>query len=337
MKKKNSEEKVKLSRIARIDEIIRSGKYPNSEELAVELEVSSRTILRDIDYLKYSYDAPIEYDFNMRGFFYTEPNFFIKSVMLSKEELETITIFDSFSKNITTEEEDFSVKFRKIINKLLMVLPEKQSDSLSFSPTPRYSHNFVFNPSILLDGNICSEINKAIKDKKVIEIEYWISDNRKYKKEMIEPLHIFYKKHDYYVLAWKNDNHDKLGVFSVTKIKKVNKTGKKFDIPEDFKVLDYIKNETNEVNVSPTDNKLYHFEFSFPKEIAEEAILKTYYHNQKIKLSDDGTVYVSFRSTQLYGVYYWVLSEGHRVKVLNPPELVNMIKREVQILGKYYL
>ena len=56
------------------------------------------------------------------------------------------------------------------------------------------------------------------------------------------------------------------------------------------------------------------------KEIAEEAILKTYYHNQKIKLCDDGTVYVSFRSTQLYEIFYWVISEGHRVKVLNPPK-----------------
>ena len=72
MNKKNGEEKVKLSRIARIDAEIHSGKYPNAEKLAAELEVSPRTILRDIDYLKYTYDAPIAYDFNKRGFYYRE-------------------------------------------------------------------------------------------------------------------------------------------------------------------------------------------------------------------------------------------------------------------------
>jgi len=82
---------------------------------------------------------------------------------------------------------------------------------------------------------------------------------------------------------------------------------------------------------------LYHFEFLFPKEIASAAIEKTYYHNQVIKLCEDGTVLVSFRSTQLYGVFYWVLSEGHKVKVLNPPELVQMIKREAQKVVQYYI
>jgi predicted DNA-binding transcriptional regulator YafY len=334
MNKKNAEEKVKLSRIALIDEIIRSGKYPNSEELAAELEVSPRTILRDIDYLKYSYDAPIEYDFNKRGFYYTEPNFFIRSVMLSKDELETVTTFDQLTKMTTSEDDDFSVKFRKIIDKLLMVLPKEKINSLPFSPTPKYSHDFEFNPSILLDGDVFGEINNAIRDKKVIEIEYWISDNRKYEKILIEPLYYFFENQFYYLLAWKNNEHKKPGIYSMSRINKVKNTGKNFEIPGDFKVTDYIKSEKE---VSPTDNKLYHFELSFPKEIAKEAIDKTYYPNQHIKICDDGTAYVSFKSTELYSVYYWVLSEGHRVKVLNPPELVNLIKMEVKKLAKYYL
>jgi proteasome accessory factor B len=333
MNKKNGEEKVKLSRIARIDEIIRSGKYPNSEELALELEVSSRTILRDIDYLKYSYNAPIEYDFNKRGFYYTEPNFFIRSVMLSKEELETITLFDQFTKINTREDDDFSRKFRKIIDKLLMVLPEDQSNNLPFSPTPSGLPDFWFNPNIQIDSNIDIELNKAIKSKNVIEIEYWISDNRKYKKQKIEPLYLFFQRHHYYLLAWKYEEHDRPGVYSINRIRKVNNTNEVFDVPDNFKVSDYIKMEAN---VAPADNKLYHFELSFPKEIASEAIEKTYYHNQQIKLCDDGTVYVSFWSTQLYGVFYWVLSQGQKVKVLNPPELANMIKREAQKVVQYY-
>jgi len=334
MNRKNGEEKVKLSRIARIDAEIRSDKYPNSEELAAKLEVSPRTILRDIEYLKDFYDAPIAYDFNKRGFYYTEPNFFIRSVMLSKEELETITLYDQFSKITTRKDDDSSVKFRKIIDKLLMVLPEDQTNSLPFSSTPDDIHDFIFGGTIQIDAEINSLISMAIKNKEVIEIDYWISDNRIWEKHEIEPLYTFYQRHHYYLLAWKNNNHEKPGIYSINRFRKVKSTGKYFDIPADFRVSDYIKKEAD---VSQADNKLYHFELSFPREIASDAIEKTYYHNQHIKLCDDGTVYVSFRSTQLHGIFNWVLSEGHKVKVLNPPELVNMIKKEAQRVVRYYV
>ena len=333
MNRKNGEEKVKFSRLALIDAEIRSEKYPNSEELAAKLEVSQRTILRDIDYLRDFYGAPIAYDFNKRGFYYTEPNFFIRSVMLSKEELETIIEYDQFTTFTTRKDDDSSVKFRKIIDKLLMVLPEDQTNSLPFSPKPTREHDFIFGGAIQLNAEINYPISMAIKNKEVIEIEYWISDNRIWEKQEIKPLYIFYQRHHYYLLAWKNNNHEKPGIYSINRFRKVNKTGKYFDIPADFKVSDYIKKEAD---TSPVDNKLYHFELSFPKEVASEAIEKTYYHNQHIKLCEDGTVYVSFRSTQLHGIFYWVLSEGHKVKVLNPPELVDMIRREALKIAQYY-
>jgi len=75
---------------------------------------------------------------------------------------------------------------------------------------------------------------------------------------------------------------------------------------------------------------------SFPKEIASKAIEKTYYPNQTIKMCENGTVLVSFRSNDLYEVFDWVLGQGHKVKVQNPPELVEMVKNEVQKIGQYY-
>jgi proteasome accessory factor B len=335
MNKKNSEEKVKFSRLLRIDAAIRSGTYPNSEELAAKEEVSPRTILRDIDYLRYSYDAPLEYDFIKRGFYYTEPNFFIRSVMLSKEELETITDYDRFSKFSANDENPTSLKFRKIIDKLLMVIPEEYSNSVPFYPTPNSIDDTDFHPSITFGGEP-TILGEAIKNKEVVEIEYWYTDNRKYSKITIEPLFLFFTKFNYYLLAYKNDNHDKPGIYSINRIRNIRNTSNHFDVPANFKISDYVK-KGKEADVSPADNKLYHFELVFPKEVASEAIEKTYYHNQHIKLCEDGSACVSFRSTQLYQVYYWVLGEGHRVKVLNPPELVKMLKREVQKLVEYYL
>ena len=128
MNRKDSEKKVKLSRIARIDEELRSGKYPNSEALAAKMEVTPRTILRDIEYLKDYYDAPIEYDYKKRGFYYSRPNFFIKSVLLTDEEFKKITYYyDVFKKpDSYLSDTDFS----KAIGKILAVAPEDKIKNL---------------------------------------------------------------------------------------------------------------------------------------------------------------------------------------------------------------
>ena len=143
MNRQGSEKKVKISRIAKIAEEIGSGRYPNSGELAAKMEVNSRTILRDIEYLRTMYDAPIEYDYFKKGFYYSEPNFFIKSIMLTEDEIETITIYDDFLKS--TNSDEFNTKFRKVIGKIIAVLPENQTQDLPFAPSEENKNDFLFS------------------------------------------------------------------------------------------------------------------------------------------------------------------------------------------------
>jgi predicted DNA-binding transcriptional regulator YafY len=47
-------------------------------------------------------------------------------------------------------------------------------------------------------------------------------------------------------------------------------------------------------------------------------------------------VYVKFTTTQIPEVLRWVLGQGHTVKVLNPPELIEQIKAEMEkVRGMY--
>jgi predicted DNA-binding transcriptional regulator YafY len=45
---------------------------------------------------------------------------------------------------------------------------------------------------------------------------------------------------------------------------------------------------------------------------------------------------VKFTTTQMPEVLRWVLGQGHTVKVLNPPELVKMVKDEVRNIQEIY-
>jgi len=93
--KKTQEEKVKSWRLLRIDEELRAGNRVNATTLAEKIGgVSSRTIQRDIEYMKLFHNAPIEWDEHNKTYYYTEANFFIKSIQLTEGELFSVALFD---------------------------------------------------------------------------------------------------------------------------------------------------------------------------------------------------------------------------------------------------
>ena len=84
------EKQVKVNnwRILALDEILQSGESYTAARLAALIsdnghaDYSIRTIQRDLEYMRDTLNAPIESDY--RGYRYTEPNFFIKSIPLTE-------------------------------------------------------------------------------------------------------------------------------------------------------------------------------------------------------------------------------------------------------------
>ncbi len=77
-----------LERMMRLHERLKAGKFPNCRKLAKEFEVSSKTIQRDIDFMRYRLNLPIEYDQLHFGFAYTEPVTSFPSIEVSEGEIE---------------------------------------------------------------------------------------------------------------------------------------------------------------------------------------------------------------------------------------------------------
>ena len=67
-----------IERIVYIHEQIAAGKYPNTTNLAEDLECSTSTISRDLEFLRERCYAPYEYDSYKRGYYYTDQTFQLK-------------------------------------------------------------------------------------------------------------------------------------------------------------------------------------------------------------------------------------------------------------------
>lgn len=79
-----------LHRILWIDGQIRGNKYPNCRIIAQRFEISPRQASRDVEYLRYSLDAPIAYCAKNNGYYYQGDTFVLPAHFLSREEKDTL-------------------------------------------------------------------------------------------------------------------------------------------------------------------------------------------------------------------------------------------------------
>lgn len=64
--------RIVVYRIAWIDSKIAMGHLPTAEELAIELEVSKRTIYRDIAFLREFMEVPVRWSDKRNGYYYDD-------------------------------------------------------------------------------------------------------------------------------------------------------------------------------------------------------------------------------------------------------------------------
>jgi len=80
-----------LHRIQWIDESIRTGKYPNVQEVADRFEISRRQALRDVEYLRDSLGAPLAYCAKAKGYCYTDTAFAVPSQLLTESQRDLLS------------------------------------------------------------------------------------------------------------------------------------------------------------------------------------------------------------------------------------------------------
>jgi predicted DNA-binding transcriptional regulator YafY len=83
-------------RLQRLLELIRegtrNGALPNCRDFTRELEVSRRTLMRDLDFLRDDHRAPIAYDGASKGFRLTDPTFRLAPVELTLREVFSFSV-----------------------------------------------------------------------------------------------------------------------------------------------------------------------------------------------------------------------------------------------------
>lgn len=322
--KKQREAHAKSLRLLKLEKIIQSTSYPNVERLMKELEVSRRTILRDIDALKYDYNAPIEYSYEHKGYYYTDETFFVKNLLVSEGELVALAgILPLLERYDNTPLKETITKVYNTISQMLPNQVQVQSSLLN-------DVQFISDPLPVIESEVFNDLFKAIKTHQTIDFDYRkLSSTEHTPHTNIDPYKIYCQKGDWYLVAYSH-KHEKYNTYNLSRMKNI-KMVKEFTPDPDY---------DKKVRIDPNfgiwnnDSPMQKIELLFDKSINTYILERTWHKNQKCHQKKDGSVYLSFESNQIQETLYWVLSFADSVQILNPPELIKLYKDKLKKMKK---
>src|SRR5690349_24995099 len=116
-----------IARMMHVHSRLQSGRFPNCTKLAQELEVSPKTIQRDLEFMRYRLNLPIEYDQLHFGFHYTEPVANFPTIEISQGELVALYVGQKALAHYK------GTSFEKPLAAALRKLTDSLTDKISFS------------------------------------------------------------------------------------------------------------------------------------------------------------------------------------------------------------
>lgn len=308
-----------LAYLMEIDKAIRNGEYPNANKMnaAMGWNLSRSTYGRYMDMLRDTYGAPLEYDFQKNGYYYTDSTFYIQQVMLNEGELLTLsTILPLLEQYKNTPMEK---TYRDLMVKLVQMLP----DSITVdSALINNEVHFISDPITKLEPGVFENVLKATKMRTTLQLEYKTADKTDYEERKFDPYHIICQKGSWYVLGYSHSSAA-IRLWAMPRIRNCKVTKDKFSIPKDFKLEDHIDVQ---MGAWGAGTQKYKVELEFVKGMKTFVMERTWHKGQTIKENPDGSVYLSFETIQLSQAASWVMSFTGRAKVLNPPELKEMVR-----------
>lgn len=314
------------ARLLVIDEKIRNRSYPNAASISKEYEVSSRTITRDIEYMRDSLGAPIEYDTEHKGYYYTEDNFFLPAIDMKESDFFAICITEKALKQY--ENTPLYEKLSHIFNQLKEYLPE----SIRVNTTWIDTHfSFMHDSFTIIDPDIWETISRGLRQGNQVKIIHRKAGSADAVDRIVDPYHIVNFRGEWYLIGYCHLRNTILR-FAISRISKAELLNKKFTPGPDFNFNSFIGSSFGIM----TEDTEHHVKILFDKEQAPYIIERQWHQGQNITHNQDGSVVLSFTSNSLYEVKRWVLSWGSYAKVLAPDDLILQMKKEISLLEKVY-
>ena len=313
-----------LFRIYRIHEAVRAGGFPNCSKLALSLEVTPKTIQRDVSYMRDLLDLPIEYDAVQHGFYYTRDTSDFPIFETTADQLAGLFLARTALEAVRNT--PLAATMREVFAKLTQGLEGRVSFSWGDLDEAFSRKAVEANPR---DVKLFGELADAVMKRQEVAFAYRKLGSDTAEIRRVRPYHLGEVEGGWYLIA-HDIERQALRTFALPRVTRLKISTKNFERPIDFDGKRHLAGSFGVWNVAGDSTRhLVRVELSgYAAQLASE---RRWHPSQEIApLNAKGSrVEVRFEVGRLEEVLRWVLSFGRQAKVLGPPELSRMIRDEL--------
>jgi proteasome accessory factor B len=315
-----------LERMMRIHGQLKAGDFPNCRKIADDLEVSSKTIQRDIDFMRDRLGLPIDYDPLRFGFYYTEDVEAFPTIEVSEGEVAALFVAQKALAQYkgTPFERPLRSAFRKIADSL--------KDRVSFSWSDlEEAISFHSAGASVADLELFEKVSQAVLRSVELEFEYRKLNSKGYEPRRVRPLHIASLENQWYVFAEDLERKD-LRTFALPRMRNVRLTNTTFRRPANFSISKVLSGSFGVFE----GGKKHRIKLQFDAFAGRLVSERTWHESQKFREAKDGSATLELELGSLEEIQRWVLSWGSHVRVLGPDELRVRVRKEAEAIVQRY-
>lgn len=310
----------RLARVMRVLELVSGRGRWTAGSLAQKLECNERTIHRDLQALLL---AGVGVEFDRRAQCYrVRPGFSFPTIELTSDELigqatavalasaPGVAIGKGAKRTLEKLSEATSDPGQQSVladaERLIHVLDLKLADH---SRHQKIIHTIQF---ALLKGNQIRGKYQSPYQDKLIDLT-------------LHPYRLCLVQQAWYLIA-RSTTLDEPRTYRVARFQTLRPLGHAAEIPDDFELKTYFANAWGVYRGSAT----HEVELLFTPDAAPLVTETRWHATQSVEKSSDGSVLLRFRVDGLEEILWWILGWCGRVRVLNPPQLRQMVIEQLE-------
>lgn len=302
-----------LERMLKIHQALQAGRAASLPRLAEELEVSSKTVQRDVEFMRERLRLPVEFSRTHGGYRYTEPVAGFPSVHVTEGEVVALLVAQRALEQYrgTPFEETLRAAFAKLTNAM--------QDETVFTPGPGVS----FRPLGVSthDLGIFELLHTAVRQHQEVRFTYRKIKSAAAEVRRVRPHHLACVQGRWYMVAW-DALRDAMRTFALTRISGPRLLARRFERVQGFDIERYFGNSFGVFAGEGAIEVRIRFDAAAARLVAE----RTWHPTQELSALPEGEAELSLRLNDLREVASWVLSWGEHAWVVSPPELVASVR-----------
>lgn len=300
-----------------IHRAIKSGAFPNAASLARELEVSTKSVHRDLEFMRNRLGLPIEYDASRFGFWYSEEVENFPTIQFTEGELFALVVAEKALQQYR------GTSFEQPLLSALRKMEESLPDTISLSLNDiEQTISFRTRAEPIQNLATFDALAKATAGRQQLKLSYRKPGQRQPEQRVVDPYHLANINGEWFLFAFDHMRQD-LRTFVPARIKAIAHTGLTFQHRQGFSLEKRLRGSFGVQSGQGEFNVVIHFNPRAADFIRE----KKWHGSQRLRDLKDGGVELSMRLSSLREVERWVLSWGGDAVVRRPAELAKSVRQ----------